>query len=141
LIWNTVTFPFTDMLFNLLYLLAAVAPFAFADVKFTTPAAGAPVPAGGTFAVEWTDSGSAPSIADLASYQLFLCAGGNDASSFVRLPFVSLKIGRMSSLVTTIRGATDRNVLPVDPISANHDTRSVHYWQQGIRDDTNNDRS
>lgn len=71
------------MLLNLLYLLAALAPSALADVKFTTPAAGASVPAGGTFAVEWKDSGSAPSIADLASYQLFLCAGGNDASNFV----------------------------------------------------------
>lgn len=77
------------MHFNLLYLLAAVAPFAFADVKFTVPAAGAPIPAGGTFAVEWKDSGVAPSISDLASYQLFLCAGGNDASSFVRFPFVN----------------------------------------------------
>jgi len=77
------------MLLNLLYLLAALAPSALADVKFTTPAAGASIPAGGTFAVEWKDSGSAPSITDLASYQLFLCAGGNDASNFVcdPLPF------------------------------------------------------
>lgn len=74
------------MLLNLLYLLAALAPSALADVKFITPAAGASIPAGGTFAVEWKDSGSAPSIADLASYQLFLCAGGNDATNFVRDP-------------------------------------------------------
>ena len=71
------------MLLNLLYLVAALAPSALADVKFITPAAGASIPAGGTFAVEWKDSGSAPSIADLASYQLFLCAGGNDATNFV----------------------------------------------------------
>lgn len=75
--------PFNIMLLNLLYLLAALPPSALADVKFITPAAGASIPAGGTFAVEWKDSGSAPSIADLASYQLFLCAGGNDATNFV----------------------------------------------------------
>ncbi|MCJ1367005.1 hypothetical protein MMC16_006136 [Acarospora aff. strigata] len=73
------------MLLNWLYLLAALTPSALADVKFTTPAAGASVPAGGTFAVEWKDSGTAPSVSDLASYQLFLCAGGNDAVNFIQL--------------------------------------------------------
>ncbi|KAI9879451.1 MAG: hypothetical protein M1830_008498 [Pleopsidium flavum] len=102
------------MLFNLLYLLAAVAPFAFADVKFTTPAPGAPVPAGGTFAVEWTDSGSAPSIADLASYQLFLCAGGNDASSFIQLAPITTQGAfstgnKASGTIQTTIGADTKN--------------------------------
>ena len=71
------------MLIRSFILLAAAAPFAFADVSFTTPAPGASIAGGGTMTVEWKDSGSAPSISDLTSYQLFLCAGGNDATSYV----------------------------------------------------------
>lgn len=70
------------MILRPLILLAATAPLAFADVKFTTPAAGATLD-GTTLSVEWTDSGTTPKLADLTSYQLFLCAGGNDDSSFV----------------------------------------------------------
>lgn len=71
------------MLSRLLVLLTSAAPFAFADVKFTTPAPAAQLIAGSALSVGWIDSGSAPSVSDLASYQVFLCAGGNDASSFV----------------------------------------------------------
>lgn len=71
------------MRLNLLVLLTSAAPFAFADVKFTTPAPAAQLTAGSALSVGWIDSGSAPSVSDLASYQLFLCAGGNDGSSFV----------------------------------------------------------
>jgi len=73
------------MLLSCLLLLAASAPFAFADVEFTTPAAGATLTAGGTIAVAWKDSGDAPSISDLSTYQLFLCAGGNDDDNFIQL--------------------------------------------------------
>ncbi|KAI9811664.1 MAG: hypothetical protein M1826_003116 [Phylliscum demangeonii] len=48
------------------------------DVEFTGPVAGASLPGGGVVQVSWKDSGNAPSIADLKSFQLFLCAGGND---------------------------------------------------------------
>ena len=71
------------MLIRLFALLAAAAPFAFADVQITTPAAGAQLTAGSVLSMAWVDSGTAPSISDLSSYQIFLCAGGNDATNFV----------------------------------------------------------
>ncbi|KAI9815556.1 MAG: hypothetical protein M1827_002690 [Pycnora praestabilis] len=73
------------MLLRPFIFLAALAPLAVADVEFTTPAAGASVAGGTTISVAWKDSGSAPSVSDLTSYQLFLCAGGNDASNFIQL--------------------------------------------------------
>ena len=50
---------------------------ALGDVEFTKPAGGASLTGGTTIQIEWKDSGNAPSISDLTSYQLFLCAGGN----------------------------------------------------------------
>ena len=61
-----------------LLLLLAISPFTLADVKFTSPAAGASIPGGTALRVQWEDSGYAPSISDLKSYQLFLCAGSNE---------------------------------------------------------------
>ena len=72
-----------NMLFRLLLLLAAVAPYTFADVEFTAPAAGATETGGSTLDVEWKESGTGPPISSFSTYQLFLCAGGNDAGSFV----------------------------------------------------------
>ena len=112
------------MLLNWLYLLAALTPSALADVKFTTPAAGASVPAGGTFAVEWKDSGTAPSVSDLASYQLFLCAGGNDAVNFVRvLPMPPM----LERLEVHLQEPSLMDALLADSIGSNHDTRFFRY--------------
>lgn len=61
---------------TLVFLLATV-PSVLADVKFTSPAAGASVQGGTTFTVTWTDSGTAPSLSDLTAYQLFLFSGSN----------------------------------------------------------------
>lgn len=61
---------------TLVFILASI-PSVIADVKFSVPAAGAPVPGGTSFAVTWTDSGVAPSISDLTAYQLFLFTGSN----------------------------------------------------------------
>ena len=72
------------MIFPLLFLLAAAVPYTLADVEFTTPDAGGTVAGGSTLKVAWKDSGTGPKISDLQTYQLFLCAGGNDQSSFVR---------------------------------------------------------
>ncbi len=52
--------------------------FVLGDIEFTKPAGGASVTGGSTLSIEWKDSGDAPSIADLQSYTLFLCAGGNE---------------------------------------------------------------
>ena len=79
------------MLIRLFLLVAAVAPYAFADVEFTSPDAGSTATGGSVLSVEWEDSGSQPPISDLTSYQLFLCAGGNDAASIVRKFFNELR--------------------------------------------------
>jgi hypothetical protein len=63
---------------------ATVASFAVADISFTSPADGTSITAGG-IDVQWKDSGTAPALSDLISYQLFLCAGGDDASTIVQL--------------------------------------------------------
>ena len=70
------------MILRCLYLLAAVLPLAFADVEITSPAAGASV-TGTTLNIQWKDSGDQPPITDLVSYQMFLCAGGNDPDNYV----------------------------------------------------------
>ncbi|KAK5200844.1 Cell wall synthesis protein kre9 precursor [Cryomyces antarcticus] len=77
------------MLLRLLPLLAALTPFALADVQFTSPAAGATLPGGGAISVAWKDSGSAPALSALTSYQLFLCAGGNDNTNYIQLAAVT----------------------------------------------------
>lgn len=76
--------PPPTMLIRLFTLLAAVAPYAFADIEFTSPSAEATLSGGSTIKVQWKDSGIPPALKDLQSYQLFLCAGGNDEKSFVR---------------------------------------------------------
>ncbi|TVY43680.1 Cell wall synthesis protein [Lachnellula subtilissima] len=58
-----------------LVFLATLAPLASAVPVFSSPAAAASVPGGTSLTVEWKDDGTAPAIADLASYQLFLYSG------------------------------------------------------------------
>ena len=67
----------------LLSLISFALPLVFADVEFTSPSAGADVPAG-TIDVQWKDSGRAPAIADLTQYTLALMVGGNDVDNMVR---------------------------------------------------------
>jgi hypothetical protein len=62
---------------------AALAPFASAAPSFTSPKAGDTLTAGTAIEVKWDDSSDSPKIADLLSYQLFLCAGGNKEGEFV----------------------------------------------------------
>lgn len=72
------------MILRSAYLLAtALFSFTFADVEVTSPKPGDTI-TGLSLAIEWKDSGDTPAIADLASYQIFLCAGGNDPSQYVR---------------------------------------------------------
>lgn len=73
------------MILRLLFTLTALLPLVYADVKFTTPAAGASI-SGTTINVAWADSGVSPPLSDLETYQLFLCAGGNDPSTIVSFP-------------------------------------------------------
>jgi hypothetical protein len=64
--------------------LTTLLPSVFADIRFTTPAGGETFTGGGSIQAAWSDSGDAPSISDLTTYQLFLCAGGNDDGTYVR---------------------------------------------------------
>jgi len=68
-----------------LVVLASLATLVTADVKFKSPKAGDTLTGGTTLEVEWEESNDKPLISDLTTYQLFLCAGGNDAASIVSL--------------------------------------------------------
>ena len=61
---------------------AAMFPLAWADVAFTKPAAG-DVITGTSLVAEWKESNHKPPISTFSSYQLFLCAGGNNDTDFV----------------------------------------------------------
>jgi hypothetical protein len=56
---------------------AALAPLVSAGVKFKSPAPGAKLTAGSVIDVEWEEGGTGPKLTDLATYSLFLCAGGD----------------------------------------------------------------
>ena len=58
-----------------------LAHFSFADVSFSSPAAGQEI-TGTTIEVKFTDGPDDPPLADFTTYTLQLCAGGNDATSF-----------------------------------------------------------
>jgi hypothetical protein len=73
-----------------LFLLSTLASTAFADILFTKPLAGSWT-AAGTLSIAWSESGLAPAIADLTSYELFLCAGGNTAASILVLGTITTK--------------------------------------------------
>ena len=111
------------MIFRLLALLAAVAPYAFADVEFTSPSAGASAVGGQLLQIAWKESGTSPPITDLQSYQLFLCAGGNDAGSFVRtgmLPYEDIKLlGQFADTRTWI----------IDSVDPTRDQWSIQFWK------------
>lgn len=61
-----------------LCMLVAASPLAFADVKFSSPAASASL-AGGSLSITWADSGDAPALADLSTYSIILMTGANTA--------------------------------------------------------------
>ena len=71
-------------------LILSLAPLAvFADVQFTSPAAGSTV-AAGTIDVQCKNSAIAPSIQDLTGYTLVLMVGGNEDGNMLALTtFVS----------------------------------------------------
>ena len=109
-----------------LVLLASMAPRpAVADIEFTAPAAGASLPGGSAVAVQWKDSGSAPAIADLASYQLMLCAGGNDEDSYVRVSLPDLAECAAWGSLLTAGCATDA-------VGHHHGRRPVFGRQRGL---------
>lgn len=66
-----------------LVLCATFAALAQAGIEFTKPKAGDTLTAGTALGVQWQEGGDGPSLSDLTTYELFLCAGGNDAGTFV----------------------------------------------------------
>lgn len=72
------------MILRCLPLLVALIPCVVADVKFTGPPAGSTI-TGTTISMKWEESGDSPPISELASYQIFLCAGGNTATDYIPL--------------------------------------------------------
>lgn len=60
-----------------------------ADVKFITPGPGTVLTGGSVIQVAWQESGVPPFLEDFSAYQLFLCAGGNDAGSIATLAVVA----------------------------------------------------
>lgn len=85
-------------------------PLAFADVKITSPAAGATIPGGTAVTITWADSGVAPAITDLAGYTILLYSGSNAAPvSLLALTSGTFAATPNSASVTipvTIGGAT-----------------------------------
>lgn len=65
-------------------LLFLALPLAYADVEFTSPAAGTTIPVG-PIEVAWKDSGLPPAIAELTGYILELMVGGNEASGMANM--------------------------------------------------------
>lgn len=78
------------MLFSLFSLFACLVSLIAADIKFLTPAAGDSVTGDGALSVKWQDSGADPPLDELTTYQLFLCAGGNDDATIVQLADIVL---------------------------------------------------
>jgi hypothetical protein len=68
---------------HILTVLATLAATAIADVKFSSPAAGAQIAGGSSMTITWADDGTAPTIDKFTSYTLNLMAGGNTAATAV----------------------------------------------------------
>jgi len=64
-------------------LIAALLPLTWAYPVVTGPTAGEAI-SGLSLDITWKDNDASPTLSQLANYQIFLCAGGNDADNFVR---------------------------------------------------------
>ena len=105
------------MLLSILSLLAWSIPLAIADVRFLTPNAGSTAEGGGALQVSWEDSGSDPALSDLTTYQLFLCAGGNDEASIVQLSGIVLD-GKFSLSGNSAEGVVPATIGASSPDNA-----------------------
>lgn len=85
----------------LLPALAALTSVVRANVRFITPEPGDEIIGGGAITIEWEDDGETPSIDDLTTYTLFLCAGGNAPNSFVSRLSSHLGVGVWFGILRT----------------------------------------
>ncbi|KAI9733723.1 MAG: hypothetical protein M1818_007137 [Claussenomyces sp. TS43310] len=90
---------------NALLFLGSFARWAFADITFTTPAAGTTLTAGTALTVTLATSGT-PAIGDLSSYTLTLYTGSNTTP----VPLTTLKPGGTTFTTTSISVTIDPGV-------------------------------
>ena len=64
---------------DILFVVFALVPLAYADVRFDVPGPGGVVPGGADFKVSWSESDTAPLIDDLVEYSIALYSGSNEA--------------------------------------------------------------
>ncbi|RVX74815.1 hypothetical protein B0A52_01092 [Exophiala mesophila] len=69
---------------NVSLLTALLASYTLADVAILSPKPGDTI-TGLSLDIEWEDSGKTPALKDLASFQVFLCAGGNTDANYIQL--------------------------------------------------------
>ncbi|PYH41875.1 putative beta-1,6-glucan biosynthesis protein (Knh1) [Aspergillus saccharolyticus JOP 1030-1] len=74
-----------DTIRLILFLLAALSPQALADVDFLNPTLGATLRVGDVLTAQWRESGRLPQISELIKYDLYLCADGDSAGTYVGL--------------------------------------------------------
>ncbi|QSZ37730.1 hypothetical protein DSL72_008829 [Monilinia vaccinii-corymbosi] len=80
----------------------ALAPFAIAYPTFSAPVAAAVQKAGTAFTVTWADNGDAPSIVDLSTYTLDVCAGSTSGTDLEVVSSVSAGTALGSTLSATV---------------------------------------
>lgn len=84
----------------ILFLLAALFPQALADVEFMIPQPGAILRIGDVLTAQWRESSRHPLISDLLYYDLYLCAGGQVAGTYVGLLSLHIVYVSIGSLLT-----------------------------------------
>ncbi|KAF1976148.1 hypothetical protein BU23DRAFT_456520 [Bimuria novae-zelandiae CBS 107.79] len=104
-----------------LAVLTALTTLASAGLQITKPEAGATLTGGDAISIEWKEAGNGPNMDDLTTYQVFLCAGTNDASDNYDLQ-VSGNFAKGGSkaegkTVKTIGGDTPKNAYYVKIIA------------------------
>jgi hypothetical protein len=81
------------MLWAPLALVAALTHLVAADIEFVSPKAGAKLTGGQSIVIEWKESGDSPAITDLTTYELWICAGGNEETTIVRADSLNAQSG------------------------------------------------
>ncbi|KAI5212254.1 hypothetical protein AUEXF2481DRAFT_24658 [Aureobasidium subglaciale EXF-2481] len=100
---------------HLLTALATLAATAVAEIKFTSPVAGAQLAGGTAITITWTDDGTAPTIDQFATYQLNVLAGGSTAASASSIYTVTAAgtysgtSGTVTAIIPIVNGATSKN--------------------------------
>ncbi|KAJ4291949.1 Cell wall synthesis protein kre9 precursor [Kalmusia sp. IMI 367209] len=101
-----------------LAVLAAFTTLASAGIQITSPKAGDKLTAGNALKVEWKEGGSGPDVADLTTYQVFLCAGPNNPGDTSTINFVITPSGDFAKGGSSAEGKVDKGVGGNSPANA-----------------------